>query len=212
MSYGNPEPLTGLMPESFDSFAFLSELRSALEDKGIELYWDNYNVIYTHKKTGIKIVDITNGIGPVGTILGMNSTFSVTAKDLEKLIEVPINDNQYAALISFASHIGIDNFSSSKVLTELNKGNYAAVPKLMQRWRTGKTGKNSKVSVRPDYVARRKYEGELFMTPDWIGYREYMDEHMPTPSNCNFEQARTRLKVAKRKAFEDNYPGMPNPF
>ena len=212
MSYSNPEPLTGLMPENFDSFAFLKELRSALQDKGIELYWDNYNVIYTHVKTGIKIVDITNGIGPVGTILGMSSTFSVTAQDLEKLIEVPLSDNQYAALISFASHIGIDNFSSSKVLTELNKENYAAVPKLMQRWRTGKTGKNSKVSVRPDYVARRKYEGELFMTPDWLETREYIDKHMPAISNCNFEQARTRLKVAKQKCFEVKYPGMANPF
>tara|TARA_Y100001972_G_C7635321_1_gene318942 strand:- start:329 stop:958 length:630 start_codon:yes stop_codon:yes gene_type:complete len=209
MSYteglSNPEPIM------FDHSAFIEVLKEKLEDKGIELTFDDTSVIYTHVKSGVRIVDFKNGIGPVGTILGMQSTFVQIGESLKQLIEVEISDNQMAALVSFASHIGIDNFGQSKVLTELNKGNYAAVPKLMQRWRTGKIGKTGKVQVRQDYVARRKYEGELFQTPDWVEFRSELAE-MTQPAQGNFNLARSRLQTAKRQAFDKMAPGFNNPF
>jgi len=195
---------------SDDVARFMEILSQELEEVGITITIDEGSIIYTHERSGIKIVDVSNGIGPVGTMLGMMGTFNEMGEAIKNLVTVPISDNQTAALISFASHIKIENFTKSAVLTELNKGNYAAVPKLMQRWRTGKL-QNGKVGIRQDYVARRLYEGELFRTPDWLEYRQIMNSGQ-MPQNANFMQMYTRLKSAKKEAFKRDYPAVRCPF
>ena len=52
--------------------------------------------------------------------------------DVEKMVKVPLTDNQFAALVAF--HFNTGALGSSTLLKELNKGNYAAVPTEMMKW------------------------------------------------------------------------------
>jgi len=176
-------------------------VKSALAEKSIDVTVDGPSLIFADRKTGNKIVDVSNGIGPVGQSLGLISTLQETKKFMSDLITVDISDNQLLALTSFASHIGIQNFANSEVLIELNNQNYALVPTLMKRWRTGRVGADSEVVVRQDYVQRREYECELFTTPDWC---KLSLEEMGMGSankNMSFRQLRSMLKSAKEQKY-----------
>lgn len=47
---------------------------------------------------------------------------------VDRLVKVPLNDNQFAALVSFAFNCGVGNFKGSTLLKKLNAGDYGAVP------------------------------------------------------------------------------------
>lgn len=51
-----------------------------------------------------------------------------------RLVTVPLNDNQFAALVSFAFNVGIANFERSTLLALLNRGWYEQVPAQLMRW------------------------------------------------------------------------------
>ncbi|WP_375669316.1 lysozyme, partial [Bartonella sp. MR168JLCBS] len=53
---------------------------------------------------------------------------------VEQTVAVPLNDEQFAALVSFCYNVGTEAFRSSKLLKKLNKGNYEAVPIELQKW------------------------------------------------------------------------------
>lgn len=49
-------------------------------------------------------------------------------------VKVPLTQGQYDALVSFAFNVGVAAFSSSTLVSELNRSNYAAVPDQLRRW------------------------------------------------------------------------------
>lgn len=53
---------------------------------------------------------------------------------VRKNVRVPLNQNQFDALVSFVYNVGPYNFKTSALLSELNKGNYDAVPDQLRRW------------------------------------------------------------------------------
>lgn len=57
---------------------------------------------------------------------------------VERKVVVPLNDNQFAALVSFCFNIGEGAFSGSTLLKKLNKGDYASVPAELAKWITSK--------------------------------------------------------------------------
>jgi len=71
-------------------------------------------------------------------------------------VKVPLNSNQFSALSSFTTDVGCDKLKSSSLLTQLNAGNYAAVPGQMGVY-VKVNGKNVNVLVN-----RRKAEGALW--------------------------------------------------
>lgn len=79
---------------------------------------------------------------------------------VERHIKVPLNQNQFDALTSFAFNVGEKQFKGSSVCKEANKGNHAKVPSRLALWI-----KNDG-SVMPGLVKRRGQEGELYMTPE----------------------------------------------
>lgn len=175
-------------------------VKEELNKKGIDVAVDGPSLIFTDRKTGNKIVDISNGIGPIGTQMALRGDMKQTHKDISELITVDVSSNQLLALTSFANHIGINNFAGSELLIELNKGNYREIPKYMRRWRTGKVGLESDVQVRQDYVQRREYEIELFSTPDWLNLTP-AEMGVTNENNLSFRQLRMMLKSAKDKKF-----------
>lgn len=54
--------------------------------------------------------------------------------EVEKLVHVPLNDNQFSALVSFVYNVGPANFRTSTLLRLLNAGQYDAVPSQLPRW------------------------------------------------------------------------------
>lgn len=53
---------------------------------------------------------------------------------VDKFVTVPINDNQFAALVAFAFNVGEGAFRRSTLLRKLNSGDYASVPTQLSRW------------------------------------------------------------------------------
>ncbi len=77
------------------------------------------------------------------------------------LVTVPLTQNQYNALVSFAFNVGAGNFASSDLLEKLNQGDYESVPGELARWVHGSDGERQ-----PGLVIRREEEGILFAADD----------------------------------------------
>jgi lysozyme len=91
------------------------------------------------------------------------------------LVKVPLNDNQYAALVSFVFNIGAGAFRTSTLLKKLNKGDYAAVPSELARWNKN-DGK-----VMPGLVNRRAQEAALWGKGSFVS-SAYVDAKPAAPS------------------------------
>ncbi len=59
----------------------------------------------------------------------------VFERDVAARVQVPLNDNQFSALICFTFNIGIMAFCRSSLLRKLNKGFYQEIPAELRRWR-----------------------------------------------------------------------------
>lgn len=76
--------------------------------------------------------------------------------NINKVAKVPLNQNQFDALVSFAYNIGNGNFNSSTLLRWLNQGNYKEASIQLLRW------DKSKGIVLNGLAKRRKAEKALF--------------------------------------------------
>lgn len=176
-----------------------------LDKAGYSMDIDGGSIIFTNKKTGMKYIDASNGIGPNVDKMMFQADLNAVSEQIKKLITVPVNENQFTALVSFAHHIGVENFANSGVLATLNKGNYADVVKKMQRWRTGATGPGTRTQVRQDYIERRQYEAELFSTPGWLNIQKELDQYLSINQNTtlSFKQQREILIGIKDRAYRE---------
>jgi lysozyme len=78
---------------------------------------------------------------------------------VQRLVAVPLNDNQFAALVSFTFNVGISNFEQSTLLKLLNRGWYEQVPAQLMRWNRANGETLGGLS------RRRAAEGRLWNTP-----------------------------------------------
>ena len=76
---------------------------------------------------------------------------------VSKLVTVPLNDNQFSALVSFAFNVGVGAFRSSTLLRKLNKKDYAGASLEFSKWVKG-GGRTL-----PGLVRRRNAEKALFL-------------------------------------------------
>lgn len=79
--------------------------------------------------------------------------------DVTRLVKVPLNENQFSALVSFVYNVGPGALQSSTLLRLLNAGNYDAVPRELNKYVLSK-GQRLKGLVR-----RRAREGALWSKP-----------------------------------------------
>lgn len=83
-----------------------------------------------------------------------NKTFS---ENINKVVKVPLNQNQFDALVSFAYNIGNKNFNWSTLLKKLNQSDYEGASLEFGRWNQA-SGK-----ILSGLVLRRQKEKELFL-------------------------------------------------
>lgn len=83
---------------------------------------------------------------------------------VDRLVRVALNDNQFAALVSFDLNTGA--LEASTLLKKLNKGDYASVPTELNRW--VKTTINGKKQDSAGLKARRAAEGGLWVTGSYV--------------------------------------------
>jgi lysozyme len=87
------------------------------------------------------------------------------ARAVSSAIKVELNDNQFAALVSFAFNCGAGNLRASTLCRKLNTGDYDCVPSELSRWVKATDPSTGKKRSLPGLVKRRAAEGELFLKP-----------------------------------------------
>lgn len=79
-------------------------------------------------------------------------------KGITDLVTVPINQNQFDALVDFAWNLGIKSLACSSLLRKLNDGSYTKAADEFLKW--NKAGGK----VMPGLVKRRTTERSLFLS------------------------------------------------
>lgn len=83
----------------------------------------------------------------------------IAAKAVDRLVDVPLTENQKVALISFVFNVGEGAFAKSTLRRRLNAGQYDLAAAQFKRWNQD----NGKVLR--GLTRRRKAEADLFLTP-----------------------------------------------
>lgn len=89
---------------------------------------------YGTTKINGKVIKLGSKITKAQAEEYLNADLIAFGTKVAALIKVPVTDNQFGALVSFAYNIGLDAFAKSTLLRHLNAGNYADVPAQMRRW------------------------------------------------------------------------------
>lgn len=86
---------------------------------------------------------------------------SEKAREISQLIQVPVNQNQFDALVSFSYNVGTGAFQGSTLLRKLNQGDYQGAANEFSRWVNGVV--NGVKQPLPGLVSRRADEKQLFL-------------------------------------------------
>jgi lysozyme len=114
----------------------------------------------------------TSAAGPPKVTKGLTITAAesdaILARDLagveasvSAMVKVPLNQNEFDALVSLVFNIGAGGFKGSSVLRNLNAGNRAGAADAMLAWNKG-TVKGKKVAL-PGLTNRRQEERMQFL-------------------------------------------------
>ncbi len=89
------------------------------------------------------------------------------AQRVEELVTVPLNQNQFDALVSFCYNLGDGALEQSTLLRELNRNNYSEAAAQFPVW--NKATVNGILKVLPGLVTRRAEEKALFESSETGG-------------------------------------------
>lgn len=93
--------------------------------------------------------------------------FEVSEKEeaVRHMVKVPLNENQFSSLTSFAYNVGVGNLQTSTLLKKLNASDYEGASGQFGRWNKGKDRKTGKLVVLRGLTNRRATERALFDKP-----------------------------------------------
>jgi len=109
---------------------------------------------------------------------------------VQKCVKVPVNKNQFSALVSLAFNIGAGALGASTLLRMLNSRDYEGAAQQFKRWNKARV--NGKLTVLEGLVKRRKAEEDLF--------RRGMEEiKKPVSKACSCKNDSIKDKIASLK-------------
>jgi lysozyme len=133
----------------------------------------------------------TSAAGPPEVVPGMKITEAqanqILRDDLanceaavERLVEVPLNDNQFAALVSFVFNVGEGAFAKSTLLKKLNRGDYESVPSELMKW-TRANGKYVQGLANRRAVEAGRWSKGALVSSQYIEPEEVKPSFMASP-------------------------------
>jgi lysozyme len=136
----------------------LIDLITRFEGFRPEIYKDEAGVDtigYGHTRSAVMPIRITQEEGQ--ELLRQDLGYFVDV--VLDLVKVPVNQNQFAALVSFAYNLGEGNLRGSTLLRKLNEGDFAGASEEFMKWDNA-GGRKLRGLTR-----RRAAEEQLFRTP-----------------------------------------------
>lgn len=104
-----------------------------------------------------------------GQTIDKNTATKLFKRDLQsfeeavnRLVTVPLTQNQYDSLVSFSYNVGVGALSGSTLLKKLNVGDYVGAAESFLSWNKGRI--NGKLVEIKGLTRRRQAEKELFLT------------------------------------------------
>ncbi len=114
------------------------------------------HLIHRGRCTGSEPAELRAGITEQRALRMLHADAAVAAEAVRTSVKVPLDQQQFDALVSFTFNLGAGNLRSSTLLRKLNAGDYGSVPAELSRW--NKAGGK----VLRGLVKRREAEGALF--------------------------------------------------
>lgn len=106
----------------------------------------------------------------------LRNDLNAAAAKVASLVKVPLNDNQFGALVSFYFNVGETTFTKSSVLSYTNAGKFDSVPGRLALYRLG-SGK-----VMPGLVRRRAAEGSLWLKSTSVAVPDHVVDGSSKPA------------------------------
>jgi len=147
----------------------------------------------------------TQGVKPGMEVTGeeaeamLSRDLSQAGVQVERLVRVPLTDNQFSALTSFVFNVGAGSLDSSTLLRRLNTGDYDAVPSELAKWVKATDPKTGKKVALAGLVRRRAAEGELWLKTD--GDDRFLDSS-DMPQSVQADEARVVYAVTARSGLK----------
>ena len=138
------------------------DLIKSFEGLRLKVYRDPVKLLtvgYGHlilPRDGLKFGD---AISQEGADELLQQDLAMAINIVESFVRIPLNDNQFGALVSFTFNLGGGNLLRSSLFRHLNLGDYKTAADRFLLW-TRAGGR-----VLPGLVRRRKAERELFLSP-----------------------------------------------
>lgn len=123
------------------------------------------------------------------------------AKAITEQVKVPLNPNQFGALVSWCFNVGPGATAKSTLIKKLNRGEYAAVPGELMKWT--KAGKKTL----PGLVRRRAAEGGLFRTP-YVAAKEAPPARVESPPVSPAPEADKSVPEPSQPVRQPDDPGV----
>jgi lysozyme len=83
---------------------------------------------------------------------------------VQNLVKVPLNDNQFAALVSFTFNLGAGALKSSDLLTFVNKGDFQSAANEFPKWNKARDQTTGKLVELKGLTRRRNAEKDLLLS------------------------------------------------
>ena len=140
-------------------------LIESFEGCSLHAYWDSIGQCWTigYGHTG---PDVTEGetISESQANLFLAADVTAAQNVVDKAVEVVLNPNQYAALVSFVYNVGADAFQNSTLLRLVNQKDFLDAADEFNKWVYG-VGADGQEVVIEGLVNRRRAEKALFLAP-----------------------------------------------
>lgn len=112
----------------------------------------------------------------------LRQDLAAAAAAVERLVQVALSDNQFAALASFVFNLGAAKFAGSTALKRLNAGDSDGAAAALEWWCKLRDPASGRLVASPGLKRRRAAEKALFLTPDAL-------EELPAPRPDAVERA-----------------------